>query len=66
MVLLQRGDDMKTENLMRLSEISQDICNKMITYQSKEKDIVIIPKSFLDNWQRELFKIVADETNVNH
>ena len=58
---------MKNENLMRLSEISQDICNKMITYQSQEKNTVILPKTFLDAWQRELFKLVADETkDINH
>lgn len=47
---------------MRLSEISQDICNKMITYKSQDKNTVIIPRTFLDSWQRELFRIVADET----
>lgn len=57
---------MEKENLILLSEISKDICDKMIAYQSKEKDVVILPKSFLDNWQRGLFKIVADETNINH
>lgn len=56
---------MKNKNAKRLSEISQDICNKMIAYQSQDKDVVIIPKTFLDTWQRELFKIVVDESN-NH
>lgn len=63
----KRGDDLKNKNLKRLSGISQDICNKMIAYQSQDKDIVIMPKTFLDSWQRELFRIVADETkDINH
>lgn len=52
---------MKSKNLKCLSEISQDICNKMISYQSQDEKIVILPKTFLDTWQREIFKIVADE-----
>lgn len=56
---------MKSENVKRLSEVSQDICNKMITYQSQDKDIVILPKSFLDTWQREIFNIVEDEEVTN-
>ena len=57
---------MKSENLKCLSEISQDICNKMIAYQSQDKDTVILPKTFLNTWQREIFKIVADEVKEDN
>lgn len=52
---------MKSNNLKKLSNISQEILNTMIIFENKNEGIVYVPKHHLDNWQRELFKIVKDE-----
>lgn len=66
-IMIKEVISMKKNNLKILSEISQDMCNKMVAYQTQEKDVIILPRSFLDTWQREIFKIVADEVkNENH
>jgi len=57
---------MKKKNLKIISGISQDIVNKMLSYESNENEgIIILPRTILNEWQRVLFEVVVDEGKAN-